>query len=731
MKKGISSVVAVVLLIAISVIAAVSIYFWIGGMVSQRGVGKEPMTIEATPVNPSEGEVLVANKGGTPITLSELETGEENVSCDFGETVTLQPNGQAVCTLPPKRGKTSLFAKDVAPTTITTTEEDIPEDITLQSNPGFSKATWKLTNFNQPNATFTNTQEGSVTLKGNTPTFDGEWVTFQHDKRNTGKTTEKGADSNQTLWTFDTGSAVISSPAVKNKTVYFGSGNGYVYAVDVNGTQLWNTSVDESSGDGLFPPPYYPIADPVYSSPTVYNENVYILSQYTSDGATNGKLWKLDASTGAAEKLRSVTAPEGYNFLSSPTVSDDMIYVTGGKYLLAFDSTGRYQWNVTTKDVVHGSPAVYNGKVFFGSDDSKVYKVDAASGEVLANTSFGSGNHSAILVHDGRIFFQADGYCSGGGSPITAQVSGDLSPCSKLYAVDIGKMGTAGQEDSIVIGSSSSLSSPAVGLDGTIYVGSDEGLKAVEPHSSGFKWSYGDEDIGSSPAVGSDGTIYVGSQDTNDTYALNPDGTLKWKYKTGDQVFSSPAVAGGITFVGSFDGKVYAFGGYKLSGNYVSPVKDSGQDSTSWTSFSWENKSVNPPNQNLTLSVDVANDTSNLNPALEGVSKGDDPGVGRYLQFKAELSTDNKTESPVLEETTVDYKPQYTNLTVSVNDEDGISEVGLWKDCGSGYEEVFNETSLSGTFFTRKETGLLTNCAYKVYGTDSKGTDIGPKTINA
>ncbi len=710
MKKGISSVVAVVLLIAISVIAAVSIYFWIGGMVSQRGVGKEPMTIEATPVNPSEGEVLVANKGGSPITLSELETGEENVSCDFGKTVTLQPNGQAVCTLPPKRGTTSLFSKDVAPTTITTTEEDIPEDITLQSNPGFSKATWKLTNFNQPNATFTNTQEGSVTLKGNTPTFNGEnheWVTFQHDKRNTGKTSEKGADSNQLLWTFNTGSAVASSPAVKNKTVYFGSENGRVYAVHVNGTQLWDTSVD----------------DTIYSSPTVYNGNVYILSQ-SSFGEPNNefswgvrmKLWKLN-STGAAQGLYSVTVGGPLridDFSSSPTVSNDMIYATASDYLLAFNSTGGYQWNVTAGDVVHSSPAVYNGKVFFGSDDGKVYEVNATSGEVLATTSLGNREHSAILVHDGRIFFQAE----------------DSDGNGVLYAVDIDKIGTAGQEDSIVIGSESSMSSPAVGSDGTIYIGSDEGLKAVEPDLSTFKWSYDDDYIKSSPAVSSDGTIYVGSNSDN-VYALNPDGTLKWKYTTGDPVWSSPAVAGGITFIGSRDGKVYAFGGYKLSGNYVSPVKDSGQDSTNWTSFSWENKRVNPPNQNLTLSVDVANDTNSLTPTK--INKTDDPGVGRYLQFKAELSTDkgNETKSPVLEETSVDYKPQYTNLTVSVNDEDGISEVGLWKDCGSGYEEVFNETSLSGTFFTRKETGLLTNCAYKVYGKDSEGTDIGPKTINA
>jgi len=46
-----------------------------------------------------------------------------------------------------------------------------------------------------------------------------------------------------------------------------------------------------------------------------------------------------------------------------------------------------------------------------------------------------------------------------------------------------------------------------------------------------FLFSSGDR-IYSSPAIGSDGTIYVGSYDSN-LYAINPDGSLKWKYSTG------------------------------------------------------------------------------------------------------------------------------------------------------------------------------------------------------
>ncbi len=79
-------------------------------------------------------------------------------------------------------------------------------------------------------------------------------------------------------------------------------------------------------------------------------------------------------------------------------------------------------------------------------------------------------------------------------------------------------------------------SSPAIGADGTIYVGSlDYKLYAINPGGT-FKWAYAiasSADITpSTPAIGADGTIYAGSKD-NKLYALNPNGTFKWSYTTG------------------------------------------------------------------------------------------------------------------------------------------------------------------------------------------------------
>ncbi len=101
-------------------------------------------------------------------------------------------------------------------------------------------------------------------------------------------------------------------------------------------------------------------------------------------------------------------------------------------------------------------------------------------------------------------------------------------------------------------------SSPAIGSDGTIYFGSlDHYFYALNPDGT-LKWKYEtDGEIFSSPAVGLDGTIYFGSQN-HYFYALNPDGTLKWKYETGG-VISSPAIGSdGTIYFGSLDYYFYA-----------------------------------------------------------------------------------------------------------------------------------------------------------------------------
>src|SRR5262245_57941434 len=76
--------------------------------------------------------------------------------------------------------------------------------------------------------------------------------------------------------------------------------------------------------------------------------------------------------------------------------------------------------------------------------------------------------------------------------------------------------------------------------------------------------------IFSSPALGPDGTIYVGSDDKK-LYAVNPDGTVKWSFTTGAAVKSSPLVNadGSVIYVGSNDDKLYAVNSDDGTANWV------------------------------------------------------------------------------------------------------------------------------------------------------------------
>jgi len=98
--------------------------------------------------------------------------------------------------------------------------------------------------------------------------------------------------------------------------------------------------------------------------------------------------------------------------------------------------------------------------------------------------------------------------------------------------------------------------SPIIGSDNTIYITSNDGkLYAINPNGT-EKWFFrtGSIDIHSSPCIDLDGTIYFGAG-TN-FYAVNPDGKLKWSNKINGVFESSPTI--------SFDGTIYVGGGTKL-----------------------------------------------------------------------------------------------------------------------------------------------------------------------
>jgi len=98
---------------------------------------------------------------------------------------------------------------------------------------------------------------------------------------------------------------------------------------------------------------------------------------------------------------------------------------------------------------------------------------------------------------------------------------------------------------------------PIIGDDGTIYFGSfDHYLYALYPDGT-LKWKYKTNGrIWSTPAIAEDGTIYIGTYKYY-LYAINPDGSFKWNYHAGgsSSISSSPAIAeDGTIYFGTMKG---------------------------------------------------------------------------------------------------------------------------------------------------------------------------------
>ncbi len=168
----------------------------------------------------------------------------------------------------------------------------------------------------------------------------------------------------------------LSSPAVANGLVYFGSGSGYVYAVSTaTGKQVWRFHTN-----GV-----------VHSSPAVAKGVVYV-------GSWDSCLYALDARTGA-ERWRYLTAvgeptTTWIGIQSSPAVVDGVIYCgSRDAKLHAVDAaTGKEKWATPMegRNWVISAPAVAAGRVYFGTSISaRFMALDARTGEEKLNLPLG------------------------------------------------------------------------------------------------------------------------------------------------------------------------------------------------------------------------------------------------------------------------------------------------------------------------------------------------------
>ncbi|MFW5499179.1 MULTISPECIES: PQQ-binding-like beta-propeller repeat protein [unclassified Maridesulfovibrio] len=313
-------------------------------------------------------------------------------------------------------------------------------------------------------------------------------------------------------WEYSTGDEIESTPAIDSAgTLYFGSTDNKLYAINPDGTKKWEFATGDS----------------IRCSPAIADDGtIYI-------GSSDKKLYALN--TDGTKKWEFST---GSYVVSSPAIAaDGTIYV--GSYdgsMYALNQDGTEKWAFASEGIIRTSPAIAgDGTIYFGSTDKKLYAINPDGTKKWEFTTGGSVYSPPSIASDGTVYF---------GSHDT-----------NLYALN--PDGTKKWE--FDTGAGSLGSSPVIMEDGTILIGSaDTNLYAINPDGT-KKWEFSTTNhVNSSSAIAGDGTIYVGSTDTK-LYAVNPDGTKKWEFVTGGGIEGSPTIASdGTVYIGSYDGKLYA-----------------------------------------------------------------------------------------------------------------------------------------------------------------------------
>jgi len=189
----------------------------------------------------------------------------------------------------------------------------------------------------------------------------------------------------------------------------------------------------------------------------------------------------------------------------------------------------------------NGGPVIDNeGTIFYGDEDENVYAINPNGTIKWVYEAFMWITSAPALSEDGTIYVTSwDKY-------IYALNSTNGKLIWRLNSLD-----------GII------YSSPVIGSDGTVYFGtlrnSNKGdIIAVNPNGT-IKWHYETGNrIYSHPAIGDDGTIYIGSDDRY-LYAMNTNGTLKWRFKTGHHIKAPPSIADdGTIYIPSYDDYLYA-----------------------------------------------------------------------------------------------------------------------------------------------------------------------------
>lgn len=310
--------------------------------------------------------------------------------------------------------------------------------------------------------------------------------------------------------------------ASKNKAVYFGSGDGFLYALNAaDGSLLWKTKTGS------------------FMNGSVDMANGFIYAPST------GGIYCVNATTGAI--VWNNVLPQG-NVGTTPYVDGNMVYATNGGYGTPYGihamnaTTGSVAWS---KQVISGfttSPTVWNNYVIAGDISAGMCALDKTNGDVAWIKSQNL-IQTTPRVRNNNVYF-----------------SGELMP---VYEVDA----TTGAVKRQLYDPANSAYYGMIVYNGTIYIAATTSLMAIDSSTLSLKWKYvnlsGSQiQVKNATPVAENGIVYFASAE-NIIYAVDATtGVLKWRSSNSIQSIGTAqnlTVGNGVLYAGSYDGNVRAY----------------------------------------------------------------------------------------------------------------------------------------------------------------------------
>jgi len=290
-----------------------------------------------------------------------------------------------------------------------------------------------------------------------------------------------------------------------------------------------------------------------YSSPAIGYDGTIYFTTGIFKGTTSGSLYAMDPDGNLKWSY-----PLDNNGNSPAIGLEGNIYLQDRKHVIyAFTPNGSLKWRnrsltkIFFSEIGQKTPAIGdNGIIYVGIMD-KVFAINSYNGNVIwefdagtGGTGFGS---SPIIEKNGTIYIAMNAIF------VAVNPNGTHKWTFKTNSVD-----------------EMSFNSPAIGNQGTIYFATENNIGGYlyALNSDGtLKWRYTTEEsriIRASASIGADGTIYITTKYLPRLLALHPDGTKKWTYDVEiahgfDDIYSSPTIGvDGTIYFGAETGFIYA-----------------------------------------------------------------------------------------------------------------------------------------------------------------------------